>query len=79
MTGGMKVAVSLPDELGKAADRAARRHRVSRSELYQRALRSWLSREGDDLTARINAALEGLEPLRTSPAAVAQAWKDLEW
>ncbi len=76
----MKVAISLPDELGRQATKAARRRKVSRSALIQAALRAYLGGE-DDLTARIDAALAGLtapDPARQT-AATAAAWKDLEW
>ena len=54
-TSAVKVAVSIPDGLFQAADRAARRLRVPRSQLYVRALESFLRKEGDPgVTARLN-------------------------
>lgn len=51
----MKTAVSIPDPLFEAADRTARRLRLSRSELYARALERYLAHESDDdVTARLN-------------------------
>jgi hypothetical protein len=38
----MKTAISIPDALFEAAERAARRLRISRSELYQRAVKKYL-------------------------------------
>jgi hypothetical protein len=43
----MKTAISLPDNLFKAAERLAGRLRLSRSELYQRALAEYLARHDE--------------------------------
>jgi metal-responsive CopG/Arc/MetJ family transcriptional regulator len=52
----MKTAVSIPDALFHAADRAAKRLRLSRSELYARALERYLTEASDDeVTARLDA------------------------
>ncbi|MGH9039115.1 MAG: ChpI protein [Acidimicrobiia bacterium] len=51
----MKTAVSIPDALFDAADRAARRLGLSRSELYARALERFL---GDEPDEAITAALD---------------------
>ena len=52
----MKIAISLPDPLFKAADRLARRLGISRSELIQRALHQLLERqEAATITAALNA------------------------
>jgi metal-responsive CopG/Arc/MetJ family transcriptional regulator len=40
----MKTAISIPDSLFNAADRLAKRMGVSRSELYQRAVESYLKK-----------------------------------
>jgi predicted transcriptional regulator len=54
----MKTAISLPDELGHAADLFAFQRDMSRSELYAKALSEYLAKHrGDDLTERINAAM----------------------
>lgn len=47
---GMKTAISLPDPLFAAAERAARELGVSRSELYRRALVRFLEEHGDAAT-----------------------------
>ena len=39
----MKTAVSIPDEIFRKAERLARQLRISRSELYARALASYVS------------------------------------
>jgi metal-responsive CopG/Arc/MetJ family transcriptional regulator len=44
----MKTAVSLPDKLFTGAERLARRLKVTRSELYARALDEYLSRHAPD-------------------------------
>lgn len=75
----MKVAISLPDELGRQATKAARRRKVSRSALIQAALRAYLGGE-EDLTARIDAALAGLASDSEGQSAItAAAWQELEW
>ncbi len=54
----MKTAISLPDELGHAADLFASQRDMSRSELYAKALAEYLVKHrGDDLTEKINAAM----------------------
>ena len=54
-TGGMKTAVSLPDDLFRLAETTARRLRVSRSQLYAMALAEFLNRqEADSVTERLN-------------------------
>jgi len=51
----MKTAVSLPDELFRMAEAAARRLRVSRSELYAKALAEFLKgQQGNSITERLN-------------------------
>jgi metal-responsive CopG/Arc/MetJ family transcriptional regulator len=51
----MKTAISLPDQLFRMAETAARKLRMSRSELYATALRDFLERrETSKITERIN-------------------------
>jgi metal-responsive CopG/Arc/MetJ family transcriptional regulator len=51
----MKTAVSIPDDVFQAADRAAERLGMNRSQLYTQALTAYLADAvGDDLTARLN-------------------------
>ena len=55
----MKVAVSIPDPLFDEAEKVSQRLRIPRSQLYARALRAYVrSHSGDEITARMNAALE---------------------
>lgn len=51
----MKTAISIPDVVFKAADRLAKRRKLSRSQLYTHALQALLQREGEaEVTARLN-------------------------
>jgi metal-responsive CopG/Arc/MetJ family transcriptional regulator len=51
----MKTAVSLPDELFRQAEASARRLRVSRSQLYAKAIADFLRRQDDSsITERLN-------------------------
>jgi len=59
----MKVAVSVPDSVFQAAERTARRLKVSRSRLYARALEAYVgSHGGKDITERLNAVYGGKKP-----------------
>jgi len=59
---GMKTAVSVPNEVFERADRLAKRLRVSRSELYSRALREYLARHApDEVTEALNVLCEELD------------------
>ena len=51
----VKTAVSIPDPIFEAADRLARRRRISRSELYAEALAKLLdSDESMEITERLD-------------------------
>ena len=51
----MKTAVSVPDDLFRQAETAARRLRVSRSHLYATALAEFLDRQhSNTITERLN-------------------------
>ncbi|HVW85232.1 MAG TPA: ribbon-helix-helix domain-containing protein [Bryobacteraceae bacterium] len=51
----MKTAVSVPDDLFRQADAAARRLRVSRSEFYSKAIEEFLKKQsGSAITERLN-------------------------
>jgi len=53
--GGMKTAISIPDELFAEADRVAKRLRVSRSELYAKAVDAYVRKLRDaEVTERLN-------------------------
>jgi metal-responsive CopG/Arc/MetJ family transcriptional regulator len=74
----MKTAVSLPDEVFRAAERQARRLKKSRSQLYAQALSEYLARHApDEVTAAMNRVVETLrEP--TDPFVSAAARRVLE-
>ncbi len=64
----MKTAISIPDELFKAAERVASRLGVSRSELYQRALAKYLEGQNDAVvTEQLNRVYEAEESGRLDP------------
>jgi len=51
----MKTAVSMPDDLFRRAEATARRLRVSRSELYAKAIAGFLKRQDRSaITERLN-------------------------
>lgn len=53
---GMKVAISLPDPLFRAAETLARRLGTSRSQLYAEAIAEYVGARGAKaLTARLNS------------------------
>lgn len=76
----MKVAVSVPDALFERADSLARRLRISRSELYARAIRSFVD-SNEEATDR--AALDAVYAVESSAlpagALAAQAAIASEW
>jgi hypothetical protein len=63
----VKTAISLPDDLFQKAERVAARLKVSRSELYARALAAYLrEHDGDRITHEIDRVLRS-EPTRLDP------------
>ena len=80
----VKTAVSIPNPVFEAADRAAARRGISRSELYAQALRELLARDdAEDVTARLDA-IHG-DPTAPPPVdatlleAGAETLADSEW
>jgi len=78
----MKTAISLPDEVFRAAERHAGRMRKSRSQLYAEALSEYLARHApDEVTEAIDQVMEELEepadPFVT--AAARRILKRSEW
>jgi metal-responsive CopG/Arc/MetJ family transcriptional regulator len=52
----MKVAISVPDPVFGAAERVSRRLKISRSELYSKAVAAYVKKHGrDDVTERLNS------------------------
>lgn len=63
----MKVAISLPDPIFSEAEKLAHRLRVSRSQLYAKAIEEYLGKRQDSrITERLNAlygaGLESVDP-----------------
>lgn len=74
----MKTAVSLPDEVFRAAERQARRAKKSRSQLYAEALAEYLARHApDEVTDAMNRVVEELKETR-DPFVTAAARRILE-
>ena len=64
----MKTAISVPDDLFRTAEAAARRLRVSRSKLYATALADFLERQqSDTITERLNEIYKR-RPAKLDPA-----------
>lgn len=58
-TNSMKTAISIPDNIFKSADSFAKRHGISRSELYATAVAEFLSRRRSrQVTARLDSVYE---------------------
>ena len=81
-THSMKIAISVPDSVGRAATRAARRLRIPRSQFYARAVTAYLKQQGDaDITERLNAVY-GKKANAPDPAFLEQGLETLrrvEW
>lgn len=61
----MKIAISVPDPIYRAAEQAAKRMRVPRSQFYARAVEAYLKQSArENLTERLNAVYsqESQEP-----------------
>ena len=59
---GMKTAISLPDEVFRAAEQYARRVQKSRSQLYTEAISEYLTRHApDEVTEAMNQVMDELE------------------
>lgn len=57
----MKIAISLPDQLFEEGERLAKRLKLSRSEVYARALADFVARNSPDaITEALDSACEGL-------------------
>jgi metal-responsive CopG/Arc/MetJ family transcriptional regulator len=78
----LRIVVCIPNDLHRDAERAAARMRVSRSELYARALAEYLARRRQRaVTERLNAVYRGT-PARLDPMLAAMQWSSLpagEW
>ncbi len=64
----MKVAVSVPDPVFRAAERVSRRMRISRSRLYATAVEAFVRQHSDeDVTEQLNQVYDA-SPSRPDPA-----------
>jgi metal-responsive CopG/Arc/MetJ family transcriptional regulator len=64
----MKTAISIPDDLFQAAERAAKHLGLSRSELFQRAVAAFLERQSETLvTDALNEIYQSEEPSVLDP------------
>ncbi|KYG02471.1 hypothetical protein BE21_54950 [Sorangium cellulosum] len=67
----MKTAISVPDDVFEQVDNLARRLKMSRSQLYSRALSEYVARHAPDAVTealdRVCAEL-AMEPGRSSPS-----------
>ncbi|MGB4780160.1 CopG family transcriptional regulator [Microbacterium sp.] len=58
----MKTAISVPDDTFARAERAAARHGLNRSQFYTMAAERFASElEASDITAAINAVVDGID------------------
>ncbi len=78
---GVKTAVTIPDPIFEAADRLARRRRMSRSALYAEALELLLLQQGaDEVTAKLDEIYAdidfGVDPFVATAAAALFADED---
>ena len=73
----MKTAISIPDPIFKAAERAAKRERISRSRYYARALASYLQSQQDKQIRLALDAVYGSERSELDPGLAAAAHRVL--
>jgi len=78
----MKTAISVPDEIFRAAEVHAKRLRKSRSELYANAVAEYLARHApDEVTAAMNQVVDAVGDQRDPVVAAAarSVLKRVEW
>jgi metal-responsive CopG/Arc/MetJ family transcriptional regulator len=78
----MKVAVSIPDDVFKEAEKVAKKQKTSRSKLYSLALREYLARQRDDeITEAWNRVIDevGEEADPFTKEAARRTLKRSEW
>jgi hypothetical protein len=81
-TDGMKVAVSIPDDVFAEAEALAKRLKSSRSEIYSRALGEFIGHHASDrVTDLMNDVVReiGPEPDAFAVAAGRRILKKIEW
>ena len=79
----MKTAISVPDELFRAAELHAQRSQKSRSQLYAEALAEYLARHApEEVTEAMNRVIEQLAESKQDPAiavAARRVFERTEW
>ena len=78
----MKTAVSIPDPVYTQAERAAKRLRKSRSQLYAEAVAEYVARhDPDEVTEAMNRVCESVDtaPDRLLTDAARRVLGDTEW
>ncbi len=63
----MKTSISIPDRIFRAAERAAKRQKISRSQLYTRALEQYLPRQSSKGIKEALDAIYGTESSELDP------------
>lgn len=78
----MKTVLSIPDDVFDEAERLAAELRISRSELYSRALREYVARHASDrVTDAMNRVVQavGIEVDELSRRAAQRVLEKVEW
>jgi metal-responsive CopG/Arc/MetJ family transcriptional regulator len=79
----MKTAVSLPDNVFASAERLAKRLKISRSQLYGRAIGEYVARHAPDAVTealdRVCAELEARAESEFATAASRRILEQTEW
>lgn len=78
----MKIAISVPDPIYRAAEQAAKRMQVPRSQFYARAVEAYLKQTSpEDITERLNAVYskESTEPDPFVEAAARDTFRRTKW
>lgn len=78
----MKTAVSVPDDVFEQAERLAKHLKLSRSELYQRALGEFIARHSpEEITEALDRVCDDVDP-KAEPfveAAAKRTFERSEW
>jgi metal-responsive CopG/Arc/MetJ family transcriptional regulator len=78
----MRIEISIPDEVFEDAEHLATDLRISRSDLYTRALREYIARHApDQLTEVMNSVIEevGSEVDEISHRAASRVLEQVDW
>ncbi len=78
----MKTAISIPDPLFNAAERVAKREKISRSRLYSRAVQEYLERRHSKAITKALDEVYATEDSELDPAFAAatyEVWRKEKW